>query len=171
MSRLGGGSSGFSLASFSISSNFLLSTSWCTLWSATDFLKASSRRSASVLKRLTAASMSEKVAGFSCALCRMTAEVAGSMCNSPWQHGQITVMRAGFAIPNLWYQGTLIGNRRIRYDFGIQEVHHARQRAGPGDWRHHRRRVWQDRDFPGRGRPDAGDRAGGGQNGFFEFLR
>src|SRR5579862_6142839 len=98
MSRLGGGSSGFSLASFSISSNFLLSTSAWTLWSTTDLLKLSSRRPASPLKRATAASMSAIEGGFTCSLCRMTAEVAGSMCNSAWQHGHVTVIRFTFAI-------------------------------------------------------------------------
>jgi len=43
--------------------------------------------------------LSENVAGFSCALCRITAEVAGSTCNSPWQQGQMTVIKPGFAIP------------------------------------------------------------------------
>src|SRR6476661_4000295 len=51
--------------------------------------------------------MSENVAGFSCALCRITAEVDGSMCSSAWQQGQVTVIRADFAIPTYSNQSIL----------------------------------------------------------------
>src|SRR5579872_3619895 len=105
MSRLGGGSSGFSLAIFSISSNFLLSTSWWLLCSFTDLLKISSRRPGSAFNFLTAASMSVIVGGLTCSLWRMIADVSGSMCSSAWQHGQVTTMSSAISV--IWYQDAL----------------------------------------------------------------
>src|SRR5258706_2311028 len=140
MSRLGGGSSGFSLAILSISSNFLLSTSACVLWLCTDFRNASSRRPASPRCRWTALSRSANVGGLTCSTCRITALVSGSMCSSASQHGHVTLISGVFFAMLPVYTDLTTGERAQNAQ-GIQDLHYARQCPRSRHRRDHRRRL------------------------------
>src|SRR5579872_2344656 len=114
--------------------------------------------------RWTAVSKSAMDGGLTYSLWRITAAVSGSMCSSPWQHGQVTMI--SFAI----YSDYNVVARRTNVP-GIQEVHHAGQCAGSGDCRDPGRGVRQSGFVGGERSAEPGDRAGAGQDRFFEPVR